>query len=248
MLKTMPLWALLLVPAAAAAAAPETPASYEQCMALVRQQPDAGFEAAVGWSAMGGGDAADHCAAYALTRLGQYAEAAYRFEALAQRMRAEPAARAAVLAQAAQAWLAAGIPDRAIAVLDAAIGLDRRSPELLVDRAEAHAARKGYAAALADLNQALGLNPDNIDALVFRASALRMLDDMAAARKDVERALALDPGHPEALLERGILKRLAKDDQGARVDWMRIVSESPESTAADNARRNLELLDVRYRR
>ncbi len=242
-MRMLPL-ALLLIPTAGLTADPPSVSSYEECMGLARRQPAAAFEAAVGWSAMGGGEPADHCAAYALNAAGQHVEAARRFEVLAQTMRAEPPVRATVFAQGAQASLLAGDVGRAVGLLDAAIRLDGRNPELYIDRAEAHAARKDYQAALADLDRALSHDPDNVDALVFRASALRMMNDPAGARRDIERALALDPGHPEALLERGILRRLAEDAQGARADWMRILTEAPDSAAARDAQRNLELMDV----
>ncbi len=220
-------------------------ARYGACMELARKNPEAGFESALAWRDMGGGLSAEHCAATALNANGQHAVAARRFEDIAQRIKKESQFKAAILGHAAQAWLLAGDPDRTIAVLDAAIALDPLSAGFLVDRAEAHAARKDYKSARIDLDVAVHRDPYDVDALVFRASTRRYLEDMAGAREDVDRALDLDPGNPDALLERGILKRLTGDNNGARQDWAAVVTTAPEASAATAAQRNLELLDVR---
>jgi hypothetical protein len=49
------------------------------------------------------------------------------------------------------------------------------------------------------------------------------------------------------LLERGILRRLKGDDKGARADWLKILATAPSGAAADAARKNLELMDVKER-
>ena len=63
--------------------------------------------------------------------------------------------------------------------------------------------------------------------------------------EDAERALQLDPDNLEGLLERGILHRLTGDDDAARRDWLRVVTLAEESPAADDARANLERLDLK---
>ena len=118
-------------------------------------------------------------------------------------------------------------------------------PDLLVDRAQAWAARGDYDAADTDLSAALNLSPSRADAYALRASARRFLDRAVDALADANTALELDPANPEALLERGILRRLKGDDAGARADWMKILNAMPDSAAAGPARQNIENMDVR---
>ena len=61
---------------------------YGACMRLARVSPTEGFATALDWSDAGGGGAAKHCAAVALISMGLYAEAAIRFEGLAEELRA----------------------------------------------------------------------------------------------------------------------------------------------------------------
>jgi len=78
-------------------------AEYQRCMILARKRPQEGFETAIGWRSLGGGDAADHCAAVALIELEQYGEAAKRLERLAQISIEEPPVKAGLFDQAGQA-------------------------------------------------------------------------------------------------------------------------------------------------
>lgn len=117
----------VLATALAAAPAPaaeiDNAAQYRACMALAAQDPEQALEKAMAWRDTGGGDAARHCVAKALMGLGQYDEAARRFEALAQDIKAEPAFKARILGHAAQAWLMDGSAERAQGVLAAALRL-----------------------------------------------------------------------------------------------------------------------------
>lgn len=237
-----------LLAAASALPAGETGAeSYAACMALARSDPEAGFGEAVTWEELGGGTAARHCAAVALTGLGEYGEAAQRFETLAQTAQAPDGVRTNLLAQAARAWLLAGAAERAESVLDAAIKRSPDDPQLYIDRAEARAGMDRYAGAAVDLDTALRLDPDDAQALALRASARRRLGDIEDALLDAEEAVQIDPASLPALLERGILRRLAGDDSGARADWLRILRIDADSPQAKAARDELERLDVKVR-
>src|SRR3546814_13959116 len=116
--------------------------------------------------------------------------------------------RAALLAQAGQAWLRAEEPDRAYAVQTTALdllataGKPRAAVEIRIDRAVTLAAKGRYWEAIDDLNLALETDPRRVDALVLRASAYRYVDAPAFARENVERATALAPDHPEGPPER----------------------------------------------
>lgn len=218
---------------------------YAECMALTKRDPQAAFDRAGSWEGLGGGEAAEHCGAAALIGLALYEEAATRLEALARATRRDAPFKAALLSQAAQAWLLAGNPAQAHSVLSTALTLDPSNAELLIDRSTTLAALNNYAEARRDLDRAIQLSPIRAEAFAFRASALRILGDTAGAIADAERALQLDPTLPEALMERGNLRRLEGNDAGARSDWLKVLEVAPDSEAARAARDNIEKMDVR---
>ncbi len=240
---------LLSAAGASPPAAQDLPAEqagdYADCMAEARDAPDTAFERAQTWADLGGGAPARHCAAVALIGLGQFEEAAQSLEDLALDLRSDDSAlRADLLAQAGQAWLLAGKPERAYGAQTTALELTPEDPDLWIDRSLALAAAQNYWEAIDDLNRAAELGPPRADLLIFRASAYRYVDAPELAMEDVERALRLDPDNLEGLLERGNLRRVAGDEGGARNDWLRILEIAPDSPAAAAARRNLEKLDV----
>lgn len=216
----------------------------DRCIALLRTDPEAARNLARDWEKDGGGDGAQHCAALATLALGEVERAAEALEKLARTSRAGNAARGAVFAQAAQAWLMAGDPARAFAATTMALTLMPDDVELLIDRAVALGNLGRYGESVADLDRALAADPERPDALVFRAAAWRQMDRAEPARRDIERALALDPANAEALLERGILRQLAGDTEGARMDWERAIELAPHSAAADLAFQNLALSEA----
>ena len=126
---------------------------YAACMALARKDPKAAHESALAWRRKGGGDAAIHCVAVALLRLGQHGQAARMMEELAARMEGTRVAlKAGLLSQAANAWLIAGQPQRAENLLTGALQLIPMDVETLLDRSVARAALGKYWEALDDLN------------------------------------------------------------------------------------------------
>jgi tetratricopeptide (TPR) repeat protein len=213
----------------------------DRCFALLRTDPEAALTAAANWERQGGGEGAQHCAALAVLAAGDVARAAEQLQQLAARSRAAPSARAAVFAQAAQAWLMAGETQRAFTTTTLALALTPDDVELLIDRAAALGSMGRHGEAVADLDRALASDPQRPDVLVFRAAAWRQLDRAEPARRDIERALELDPENAEALLERGILRQLAGDTEGARIDWERAIELAPHSAIADLALQNLAL-------
>lgn len=221
-------------------------AQYEDCLLLAEAEPEAAFEAASAWRALGGGAPAEHCAAVALFGLGHYNVAGERLENLANKLnrQGEPHLSLTALAQAGQAWLLAENLERAYAVQTAALEIAPADAELLVDRAVTLAAAENYGDALIDLNRALELAPGRPDILIYRASAQRYLDDLAAALEDVDRALVLDPDNPEGLLERGNLRRLENDLAGARADWQRAATLAEGLPTGDAAQANIATLEL----
>ena len=220
---------------------------YRHCLALTKQYPDDAYEESLGWLSMGGGEPARHCMALARIAQKQYEDGAKRLEALAQESRQPDTMRADMLAQAAQAWILVGNWDKADADQRSALMLSPDQPDILVDHAITLGQVHHYKEAADELTRVLARRPNRIDAMVLRASARRFLDDTSGARSDVEHALMLDPDDADGLLERGILNRLGGDDAKARADWLHLLNAAPASAAAETARRNLELLDVKGR-
>ncbi|TCS60657.1 tetratricopeptide repeat protein [Varunaivibrio sulfuroxidans] len=218
--------------------------AYRHCMDLAISAPRKGFDVALSWEGVGGGDAARHCAAAAMMGLGMYDEAAKRFTDLAQNIKASADFKARLLGHAAQADMLANKPAQAQAVLDAALKLSPNDTGLRVDRGVARAALGAYWDAIDDFSIALKRNSRLPEAYIFRATAYRYLGSLGLARDDIVRALALDPKNPEGLLESGILKRLSGDLEGARRAWVAVVLAAPGSPAARSAQQNIERMDV----
>ncbi|MBL6929343.1 MAG: hypothetical protein ISR44_09240 [Rhodospirillales bacterium] len=244
MRKILPAFLMIIVCFPAKASEIDHVRQYQACMALAEREADDAFDAALVWRELGGGDAADHCIAKALLYLKQYAESAARFEALAQKVVAEPGFKADLLGHAAQGWLLADDPERADDVLSAALGLKPDDTDLLVDRGLARAEMHRYAAAETDFTHAIGINPRRAEAFVFRAAARRYMDDLNNAAADTEQALLIDPENPLALLERGIIRRLSGNDEGAREDWLLVIEVSPDTQASRTAQTNLQKMDA----
>lgn len=218
-------------------------AEYEACLKLARRDGPAAYESALAWFDAGGGNAALHCAAYALLQLGHFAEAAQRFEQIAQ-ISEDSFRRAGLFAQASQAWLEGGELSQAMLAQNEALALLPNDPDLYIDRARIFVEAGLYWEAIDDLNRAHDLNAQRADILVYRASAYRFLGIPELAIDDAERALQLDPGSAEAYLERGILRRLAGNEEGAREDWLDVLRLAPGSPAAQSAQINIERMDL----
>ncbi|MCQ4161959.1 hypothetical protein NON00_18755 [Roseomonas sp. GC11] len=214
---------------------------YEACLDLLRADPEGALTRATEWEGQGGGDPARHCLALSLIALGEPERAAPRLERLAATSTAGTPARAAIYAQAAQAWMMAGDSIHAYGATTLALSLTPDDTALLVDRAIAAAGINRYADALLDLDHALATDSSRTEAWVFRAAALRHLDRTDEALRDIETALKLDGRNAEAFLERGILRQLKGDSAGARADWTLAVQLAPDSMAADLAMQNLAL-------
>jgi tetratricopeptide (TPR) repeat protein len=217
-------------------------ARYEQCLAMLPDDPRGAEAFAEAWT--DGGDGATHCKALAEVALGEVNAGADHLERLAAASKAPPAARAAVYEQAVQAWLMAANPTRALAAATAALALTADDADLLIDRAVAAASLNRFDTALDDLSRALDADPRRSEALVLRAAAWRHLGFLELALADVDRALAIDAENAEAMLERGILRQRRDDPAGAREDWQRAIMLAPDTPTADLAEQNLALLEA----
>lgn len=217
---------------------------YDKCLAMLGPDPNGALEFAETWQAAGGGEGAVHCLALSTVALGEPEQGSAMLDKLAAESAAAPAARATIYAQAGQAWMMAGKPDRAMASATAALVLTQEDPDLFIDRATAASSLERYQEAAEDLTRALDLDPRRDDALALRATALRNLGRLRLAQEDVDAAIDLNPENPDALLERGILKQRKGDQAGARRDWERALELAPDSATGDLAQQNLALLEA----
>ena len=217
---------------------------YDRCLSMLNDDPEGAAAFAEAWEQTGGGDPATHCRALAEVALGEAETGAEMMDKLAGHSTEPPAARASVYAQAGQAWLIAGMADRAYAAATMALSLTPDDEDVLIDRSVAAATLERYKDAAEDLTHALDIDGRRPDALVLRAAAFRQLGSLDRAQEDVDRALGQDPDSPEALLERGILRQRRGDRAGARRDWERAIALSPDTATADLAQQNLALLEA----
>jgi tetratricopeptide (TPR) repeat protein len=133
---------------------------YGRCLDLLLVDPSGARGFARDWHMQGGGEGAAQCEALAQLSLGEADPAAEALERIAVRSEAGIAARAAVFGQAAEAWRAAGKPQRAAAAASLALALTPQDADLLLERAMARLALGQEAAALADLDLAVVLDAD----------------------------------------------------------------------------------------
>lgn len=236
----------MIDPAAAATAAPHATAltqdpvaRYRACVAKADNDPSAAAVEARVWAKEGGGEAARLCAAAANLALGRPKDAAEEFELLAAAP-GSPQRRAALLAQAADGWVQAGSPDRAVAVLTEALDSNPNDAAMLVQRARAQVEMGRFSEAADDLTRAIDADSLQVEVYVLRASALRRAGRLDEAAFDLDTALMLDRTNPDALLERGLLRRGSGDSAGAREDWETVVKTAPGSAAAMLAQRHLD--------
>ncbi|HTW34401.1 MAG TPA: tetratricopeptide repeat protein [Rhizomicrobium sp.] len=213
---------------------------YERCLVLVKDNARNAVAAAEAWHGAGGGAAALHCEALALTALHRFGEAALKLDQAAMiAPGGERDLRIALYDQAGNAWLLAGNPEKAEASISTALALSPHDEDILFDRARARAARKDWSGAETDLTKLLQIDGDRADAWVLRASARHAEGRRAEAAADIGHALAVYPDYPEALVERGTMKLESGDAAGARADWQTVIHDEPDGDAANAARQRL---------
>jgi tetratricopeptide (TPR) repeat protein len=224
------------------ATTPDQLKRYTECMTMARREPLRALPLAEKWQAEGsGGLAARHCSALALYEAGRYAQAATQFEAIARDMGQDrPGLRAELWAQAGQAFLDAGLADKAADAQSRALELKDDDADLWVDRGLSFAAMQAWPRAIADFDRALALRPNNVEILVLRAAAWRNAGDPKHALDDAARALRVAPDHSDALLERGFANLALGERSRANDDFNKVLRlVPPNSTAAQRAQAGL---------
>ena len=194
-------------------------ARYARCLDQAAKNPGIALTDANGWTKTGGGMAAEHCAAVALTSLKRYDEAATRLDAVARARDTPGAMRGELFSQAGNAWLLAGNGRKAVASLQSALTLLGNDPDVYADLGRAEAMIRNWRDAVLHLNAALEMRPKSPDLLMLRASAQRALQQYRPALNDLNAALKLKPGDAAVLMERGLLRRDLGDLGGARTDF-----------------------------
>ncbi len=220
---------------------PDNLRRYQECMSLARQEPLRALPMADTWKGQGGGFGARHCKAVAMFEAGRQAEAAAEFESIARDMGQErPGLRAELLAQAGQAWSAAGQADKAAAAQSRALDLKSNDADLWVDRGLSYATLNQWSRAVSDFDRALALRPNTVEILVLRAAAWRKAGDAGRALADAQLALKIAPDNTDALLERAFTSLARGDKASAQSDFNKVLSlVPPDSEAARRAEAGL---------
>jgi len=192
-------FALLQSDAAPAAGGPDR---LEQCLAIVEQDPQRGYEEGMAWAAETQSVNGYRCAAMALIAQNRHEEGARRLESLASAVNpAMTATRAELLSQAGNAWLLAREPARAVSAFTRAIATlagDRSQlPDLYIDRARGYAMERDWRRAEEDLSTALDIRAGDSLALRLRASARMNQSAFALAEQDALAALSTAATEPE---------------------------------------------------
>lgn len=177
---------------------------HDDCLDLVAQDAELGYEHGLTWKGDGGGRRAHHCIAMALFALGHRDEAAYRLEILAgEAFVGPPQVRGDLYAQSADFWLAAGENSRAYEVASKGLDIAKDNIDLRLARARAYAQLERWDYAEIDLTSALAFHPGHESALRYRADARRRLGKFDEALRDIEQAMRINPVSVENALVRG---------------------------------------------
>lgn len=230
-------------PGASPAASPQE-ARYRQCTDQVRSHAEAALEAANAWRAEGGGLPARQCLGLALVALERWQQAAAAFEQAAHDAEAgNDPRRTDFWVQAANAWLAGGEAQKAIADFDAALLspnlTDQLRGEVYLDRARAQASLGNLPAARAEIDHAMQLVPTDPLAWYLSAALARREANLVRAGTDIARARQLAPDNPDIALFAGTIAGLSGHMDEAERIYRQIVHDAPESEAGRAAAASL---------
>jgi len=227
-------------------APPDSPAEarYRACTAQVRTNPEAAVDAANVWREQGGGLAARQCLGLALAALERWAPAATAFEQAAREAEgASDPRRTDFWVQAANAWLAGGDGQHAMADFDAALLTpnltDQLRGEVHLDRGRAQVALGNPAAARTEIDHALQLVPNDPFAWYLSAALARRENNLPRAGTDIARARQLSPDSPDIMLLAGTIAGLGGHMDEAERLYRQVVQSSPNSDAGHQAQASL---------
>lgn len=222
--------------------------SVTTCMAMIGDDPYGARDYALDWLHHGGSHDARHCHALALLEAGDEDAAARELDDLAhqsaQKGEIVPSALRAIMeAEAAEAWLSAGVPSKAQASADFGLSVQPYDLALQIARARSHLAQDRADLAEQELAALVARQPDvPPEAYVLLAEAERKMGRLDLAMQHTTHALAVAPDSAAALLERGIIRERKGDAEGARQDWQKVLDLAPDSHEADMARQDLAVM------
>ena len=150
--------------------------------------------------------------------------------------------RARLGGMAGNSALAAGAPERALPLLDAAHtdalanGNTHLAGDIAIDRARALVALKRDGEAATALAEARTADPDNALGWLLSATLSRRDGQLAQAQAQIETAAQLQPADPEIGLEAGVIAVLSGHRAAAAKSWQSVVAAAPGSPSADTAR------------
>lgn len=178
---------------------------FEQCLALIDEDPARAYEEGMAWAAEAQSMQAYRCAAMALIAQDRFDEGARRLQSLASAVNPENTAlRSELWSQAGNAWLLAREPGQARSVFTRAIATMQSDPaqlpDLLIDRARAYAMEREWRLAEEDLSRSLDIRPDNALALRLRAAARLQQHSFDLAQSDALAAVRIEPRNEENTL------------------------------------------------
>ncbi len=199
--------------------------TYDRCIALTREDPDAAFDAALSWADTDLTGGASHCAGIALIGLGLYDAAAERFtRAALNGQNMKDVERATLHQQAGDAWLLANNGAQAAASFTQSLTYVPEDPLLLFGRARGYELEKQTALALQDVNLAIANDPTFGAAYLLRGRLHRQSKQFDAANADIETAMANGIDEVAARLERGLIRYEQGNDADALEDWRAIIA------------------------
>ncbi len=236
---------LLLVAATGATEADR--GRYAACVALTRADPSRAIETAQAWRVENGGTGALHCLALAQFARRDYPAAFAAFDGAVKASQAAGDGQAVVLlAQAADAALTVGQPDKALGFLDRALSSDgtalspRVEAALRVTRAEALVDLKRDKDAAADLKRATEIDPQVADGWLLRATLARRMGELEGAEAAILKAAEQTPDSAEVQYEAGLIAALKGNMELAKAAWAAAANADPESVAGKAAAKALK--------
>jgi tetratricopeptide (TPR) repeat protein len=219
------------------------------CLTLTQTDAPSAIINANEWMKNKGGYLAQACLAAAYSEQSQHAKAAEQFAAAAAKAGlAKDKITPALWAQAGDAALLAGDAAMAQGYLNTALTSGTLQSFLrgaaLLNRARAFVAMGQLDPAAGDLTEARRIMPGDPAAWLLSATLARRAGTLNEAQQFIKTAAALSPSDASVALEAGNIAASAGAYDIARAQWLQTIRITPQSPAADTARRLLEQLAI----
>ena len=220
---------------------------FNECVDLAVDDPAGGVVEANKWRIEGGGFLARHCLGFAYAEQFRWELATQAFTQAAREAEIAKYPRTANFwAQAGNAALADGKPDKALEYLNAALvqGVLTGLPEgeVYLDQARAHVALDDYQSAKAAFVKVHKLAPQDPLAWLLSATLARRMNELTIAKADISVAAKLASDDPAVALEAGNIAYAAGDAVGAKTNWEQAIAIDAESRSAKVAEKYLAQL------